>query len=256
MHPFIAIGDRVLLDSWEVMTGIGLLVGGLVAWAALRKTLGPVRALVLVLAVTATAVLGGRLSCHLLRPTTCPLDLAAFLRGGESLFGALGLAALLLPVAVRLLPALSFWTAADAFALGVPAGLVFARIGCYMKGCCWGTPIPEGHPLRGISVRLSDYHLVAVHPVQLYSAAAALLIFVVLLGFRRRSPQPGLPAAAFLLLYGIARFVLEYYRGDALPGRVLPGLTLHQELSLLLVAVGTALLRARTAGALSPRPPR
>ena len=124
-------------------------------------------------------------------------------------------------------------------ALGVPLGLSLARIGCYMKGCCWGTPIPEGHPFYGAPGKLIRNSLVTLHPVQLYSAAAALAIFGILLAVRRRWKAPGLLTALFMLLYAAARFSLEFFRGDtpALFGR----LTLYQGICILLFSAGICL---------------
>ena len=116
----------------------------------------------------------------------------------------------------------------------------FARVGCYMKGCCWGTPIQEGHPFFGLSVKLIRNSLLTLHPVQLYSAAVALAIFCILLALRRRSKTPGMLAALFLLLHAAARFFLEFFRGDT--PTLFAGLTLSQGVCILLFVAGSFLL--------------
>ncbi len=112
-----------------------------------------------------------------------------------------------------------------------------------MKGCCWGTPIGEEHPFHGLSVKLVRNSLLTLHPVQLYSAAAALAIFCILLALRRRSKTPGLLAVFFLLLYAAARFFLEFFRGDT--PALFAGLTLSQGICILLFLAGSFLLFLR-----------
>jgi phosphatidylglycerol:prolipoprotein diacylglycerol transferase len=53
-----------------------------------------------------------------------------------------------------------------------------------------------------------------LHPVQLYEAALAALIAVALVAFYRRRPHPGRVVLAFFVLYPVARFTVEFWRGD------------------------------------------
>jgi phosphatidylglycerol:prolipoprotein diacylglycerol transferase len=248
MFPFIRLGERVVLDSWEVMVSLGILAGGLVAFLALRGETGRARACMLAASMAVGAVLGAHLSYWLLHPGMVrwgPERLFIFWRDGHSLIGAPIFCALLLLLISRIVPSVPFWTTADAFSLGAPLGLFFARIGCYMKGCCWGTPIEPGHPFCGVSVRLIRNTLVSLHPVQLYSAAASLAVFCILLAFRRRQRTPGALTALLVLLFAPARFFLEFFRGDT-KGASFPGpLTLHQGICVLLLPVGILLLFRR-----------
>lgn len=244
MVPFIPLGDRILLDSWRVMVTLGILGGSLVSLWILKPEIGRARAWIVVALMAVGALFGAHLAHWLLRPALYqdPYRLLVFWRDGHSLFGAFGFCAFLLLLASRIVPGLPFWTTADAFSLGVPVGLFFARIGCYLKGCCWGTPIPEGHPFYGVSVKLLYNQVIALHPVQLYSAAAALAIFCTLLAFRRRQNTPGLLAALFLVLYSLARFFLEFFRGDTRGQTFLGVLTTYQLICVVLFLSGICLL--------------
>lgn len=243
MLPYIALGDRFLLDAWQLMVSVGIASGGLVAFLALRRRMGQVKALLLVVSMAVAAAFGAHLAHGLFHPGPARWDphrLFLFWRNGHSLIGAPAFCFLLLFLISRTVPGVSFWPSADAFSLGAPLGLFFARIGCYMKGCCWGTPIDEGHLFYGVSVKLVRNTLVTLHPVQLYSAAASLAIFCLLLGLHTRRRTPGVLTACLLLLYAPARFFLEFYRGDT---RALwANLTLHQWICILLVPTGTFLL--------------
>ena len=84
------------------------------------------------------------------------------------------------------------------------------------------------------------------HPSQLYEAVLeGLVIFAVLYALSRRvPPRPqGTFMGAFLTLYGIFRFLVEFVRvPDAQLGYLLGPITMGQLLSLPLVLLGVAVL--------------
>ena len=92
----------------------------------------------------------------------------------------------------------------DLFALALPAGEAVGRIGCWFNQCCYGAvcDLPWAAAQHG-ALR---------HPAQLYSSAAALCIFGVLLALRGRLWREGDLFRAYLLLYGAARFGIEFFR--------------------------------------------
>jgi phosphatidylglycerol:prolipoprotein diacylglycerol transferase len=119
----------------------------------------------------------------------------------------------------------------------VSPGLFFGRIGNFINGELWGkvTTVPWGFRVDG-QVR---------HPSQLYEAALeGLLLFVIMWWFTSR-PRPRLaPSGLFLLLYGSARFAVEFVRvPDQHIGYLAGGwLTEGQVLSVPMIIVGAALL--------------
>ncbi|HEY8385565.1 MAG TPA: prolipoprotein diacylglyceryl transferase family protein, partial [Porticoccaceae bacterium] len=83
------------------------------------------------------------------------------------------------------------------------------------------------------------------HPSQLYQAfLEGLVLFLVLFLFSRRPRPIGVISGLFLALYGVARFVVEFFREpDAHIGFDLLGwMTRGQLLSLPMVAVGLGLV--------------
>ena len=77
---------------------------------------------------------------------------------------------------------------------------------------------------------------IPLHPTQLYDAGAELIILAVLLFTERKGkPFAGRTFWLYLLLYGISRFIIEFYRGDPNRGTVMAGLSTSQFVSLLLV---------------------
>src|SRR4029077_5606431 len=65
---------------------------------------------------------------------------------------------------------------------------------------------------------------VPLHPVQLYESAVCLALFGLLMWLSRRRRRDGDIIAADPLLSAVARFVLEFFRGDADRGFVFGGL--------------------------------
>lgn len=115
---------------------------------------------------------------------------------------------------------------ADVLAPSVSAAHVFGRLGCFMVGCCYGKPWPGGVHFPPDSVAYTELlgkgHVLvgagttyALHPTQIYEAAGELVIFVALSWLWRRRHTPGSVALAYAFGYGLLRFVVELFRGDA-----------------------------------------
>jgi phosphatidylglycerol:prolipoprotein diacylglycerol transferase len=94
---------------------------------------------------------------------------------------------------------------------------------------------------------------VHLHPTQLYESFAALLIFLFLFRLHRRKRFTGQVIAAYAVLYGLLRFLVEFVRddprGDIWGLTTLTGLSTSQLISLLVVVGGAVFLylRARRA---------
>jgi phosphatidylglycerol:prolipoprotein diacylglycerol transferase len=135
----------------------------------------------------------------------------------------------------------------DVLAPGAALGFVVNRVGAFCGGAAWGTPthLPWGVVYRSVVAYLW-YRVplgVALHPVQLYDAAVSLILFVLLLWMGgRRGLRPGEVAGTWLFLYGLARFFLEFLRGDPARDPLLgSAVTLAQVLSVAAVVAGGAL---------------
>ena len=158
----------------------------------------------------------------------------------------------------------------DLFAVAVPLGQAFGRVGCFLNGCCHGrvadTALSVRYPARsmpwleqvesGALAPFSDGSLpprsLPVLPTQLFEAAACLALFAALWWlFRRLHPVsdagrpsrfPGAVAAAYFLGYGAIRFADEIFRADE---RLHFGwFSISQTISMALWALGLALLAA------------
>jgi phosphatidylglycerol---prolipoprotein diacylglyceryl transferase len=109
----------------------------------------------------------------------------------------------------------------DAFAPGLAIGHCIGRLGCFAAGCCYGKPtdhwwgVKFTNPLAQqlVGTPLNQ----ALEPTQLFESAAELGIFLLLMWMFNRKKFDGQIFGAYLFLYGIARFFIEFLRGD--PGR-------------------------------------
>jgi len=173
-----------------------------------------------------------------------PLDIFKVWKGGFVAYGGLFLPVVVFALWVRRqkMPALL-----TADILAPPIVLVFAvaRIACFLNGCCFGRPTQSflGVVFPPGSVAYGFYPGVALHPTQLYLCASALVVYGLIMLFEtrlRRCYFTGLSAAIFLVLYPLARFIVEFFRGDFRGGALL-GLSVSQCLSLVLIAFGVAI---------------
>ena len=89
----------------------------------------------------------------------------------------------------------------------------FGRIGCFLAGCCYGreTNLPIGVVFPENSLGPAG---VKVLPTQLFSSAGDFLICGILLLYARRSKRTGDVGALYMLLYGVGRFIIEFFRND------------------------------------------
>ena len=87
------------------------------------------------------------------------------------------------------------------------------RLGCFFAGCCYGR---ETDSWFSITFTHSDFapNGVKLLPTQLMSSAGDFLICGLLLLYAGRKPKEGQVAAGYMVLYGIGRFIIEFFRND------------------------------------------
>jgi phosphatidylglycerol:prolipoprotein diacylglycerol transferase len=134
---------------------------------------------------------------------------------------------------------------ADCYVPGLALGHAIGRLGCFAAGCCWGGVCPYpwavtftdpyAHDIVGVPLN------VPLHPSQLYECAALLVICGILLAVFRRSRFAGQTFASYLMLYGGARFLLEYTRDLSDDPVFFHLLSLSQIVALCLIPAGAAI---------------
>jgi len=115
-------------------------------------------------------------------------------------------------------------------------GYAIGRMGCFLNGDDYGRPsavpwamaFPKGTPPT----------IERVHPTQLYEVVAGILMYLILNRLKDRVTRPGALFGLWLVLAGLERFAVEFYRTNE-PG--LMGMTLAQWISIGLMLSGAAL---------------
>ncbi len=146
---------------------------------------------------------------------------------GRSFYGTVFLLPLVMPLMARLMNAPKGWTM-DASAVGVSYVSVLMKIVCYYDGCCGGK-------LMGYD----KYGWAVYFPSQIAESVAAFVIgtFLLILLIRRIGENRLYPL--FMVIYGIARFILHCFR-DTEPFWF--GIPAGNIWSIVSVCVGAALL--------------
>jgi phosphatidylglycerol:prolipoprotein diacylglycerol transferase len=173
-----------------------------------------------------------------------PGELLSLVRAGGVFYGGL-IAAVAVAFWLVRRYGLPIWTTADLFAPGIALGHVIGRLGCLLAGCCYGRPtdvpwaITFTDPVAAANVGTPLG--VPLHPTQLYDAGAELLIMIVLLATERKGRVfAGRTFWLYILLYGVSRFVVEFFRGDERGSMM--GLSTSQFISVVAVPLAVGML--------------
>jgi phosphatidylglycerol:prolipoprotein diacylglycerol transferase len=215
--------------------GLAYMAGLLLGWVYIKQLLrmdrlwpggnppfAPERVDDLLLMMTVGVLLGGRLGYVLFYEPRFflahPVQIPAVWNGGMSFHGALlGSVLAILWFARR--AGVNAWSVMDLCAAATPMGLFFGRLANFINAELWGRPtsVPWAMVFPGAGPE-------ARHPSQLYEAfLEGLVLFAVLAWLTRARlalKRPGFTAGAFLLGYGLARSICEYFR-EPDPGHIL-----------------------------------
>jgi phosphatidylglycerol---prolipoprotein diacylglyceryl transferase len=111
------------------------------------------------------------------------------------------------------------WKVADVVAPFIALGEAITRIGCFMNGCCFGTPtsLPWGVVFPDDSFSAAVFGSVPIQPSQLYLSCLAFAIFVFLLWFEKRKRFEGQLFWTCVFVLAVARALVDFtrYYGDS-----------------------------------------
>jgi phosphatidylglycerol:prolipoprotein diacylglycerol transferase len=138
-----------------------------------------------------------------------------------------------------------FLQVSDTLVAPLALGLAIGRWGCLMGGCCYGKPCslpwaiiyPAGaNPVAGMRV----------HPSPIYESIISLIICGIIYLAIRRQAKTGIATAIWFTLYPLARFLLEFLRGDEVRGFVYQGasfsISTSQFIGLIVMACAIGLM--------------
>ena len=121
----------------------------------------------------------------------------------------------------------------DAFAFVLPLCMAIQRVGCLMRGCCFGKPTDLPWAIK-YSFGSMPYHVhlnsglidpisntsLAIHPTQLYQIIYCLAIVFIIWRIRKFWKAPGNLFFSSVILYGVFRFLSEFFRDPAADGNL------------------------------------
>lgn len=107
----------------------------------------------------------------------------------------------------------------------IPLFHAVGRIGCFFSGCCYG--------INGF-------------PIQLVESGINIIIFIILCCILNRDKKYFLTSAVYFLTYGTVRFILEYFRGDSIRGKLWIFSTSQWISLLIIIPLGIYNLCVRT----------
>lgn len=135
---------------------------------------------------------------------------------------------------------MDFWELVRFVIPTIPLGYFFGRIGNFINGELYGraTDVPWGMYFP------RDPDGLLRHPSQLYEAALeGLVLFAILWLLRKKKFFKGFFLGLYIIGYGIARFLVEFFREPDLHlGAVLGWLTMGQVLSVCMIVGGGVFL--------------
>ena len=256
MHPILfEVGGFPVYTYGLLLAGAYLLGLQFALVRARARGLDPNRIMDLGIWIIISALAGAKLLLLIVDRGKFPMTTTGMMdlvRSAGVFYGGL-IAAVVVALGYLWRHRMPIWTVTDVFAPGIALGHVIGRFGCLFAGCCFGRPttVPwaitfhNEFAAQNVGTTLD----VPLHPTQLYEAGAELLILGFLLMFERKGrPFPGRTFWAYMLLYAVSRFIIEFYRGD--PRGMVGSLSTSQFVSILLAPIAIIMLvvLARSAG--------
>lgn len=247
MYPQLFHYGRFFLPTYGLLVATGVLLG---LWISVRNAakqgIDPDKAwnfgiLVVLCGIVGAKVLYVIYDWNTYQHWTDIFSLSTLQAGGVFSGGLIGaLIAAVWYIRQQHMPALA---TCDAFAPGLAIGHAIGRLGCFAAGCCYGKPTDAWWGVtftNPVANKLVETPLnVALQPTQLFEFAVELANFFLLTWMLKRKKFDGQVFGAYLILYGVARFLIEFLRGDPGRGEVFGGaLSGTQLIALGLVVLG------------------
>lgn len=153
--------------------------------------------------------------------------------GGLVFYGGF-IGAVLISIVYTRVTGLKFWKSSDILAPAIPFGHALGRLGCFSAGCChgracdlpWAVTFTNPDSLAPLNVPL--------HPTQLYESFTNLMIFLFIINYKRYKRFDGQVFWTYVIVYAIARSILETFRGDYRGAQIFGIFSTSQFVALLL----------------------
>lgn len=142
-----------------------------------------------------------------------PLEILAFWHGGIGIIGFL-LGASVAGFWYCRRRGISVMKFGDTLAPGIALGQTLGQFACLANGDSWGKSTDLPWAITYTDPRALAPVNVPLHPIEVYEMAAYLGVFLLVWLSRKRFETKGLVFSVYLGAYGVARFSMEFFRGD------------------------------------------
>ncbi len=239
MYPTVCnIYGKFQISSFSCAIAIGILV---FIWLATRdkkliKLISKDDFVNLTIETAIFAIIGGRLLEVIIdyKNYHSFYDVISIWQGGATVLGNIIVAILygawyLKRRSIPIIPVL------DRAAIYVPIIHAFGRIGCFLVGCCFGTPtnLPWAIIYKNPEI-IAPIHT-AIHPTQIYSALTFFGIFLFMKFVASKFfTKTGQLLLCYIVLSCTERIIIDFFRGDRINIQVLSS---HQWISILVIII-------------------
>lgn len=241
MYPILFKLGPITIYTYGFALAVGFLAATwLVYHEAGKEGLDTEKLSNLVFYAILSGIIGSRVLFILMNPSEYlvhPLKIFKLWEGGLVFYGGIlgGILATLFMMKKYRLP---YWKTLDILAPGLIMAQAIGRMGCFMAGCCYGKSSDVPWAVIFKNPKTLAPIGIPLHPTQLYHSIANLTVFCVLFYImRKRKSFSGQIFSLYLCLYSLARFWVEFFRGDSriyIMGR----LNLTQGFSLMIFLSG------------------
>jgi len=243
VRPILIQFGEIALPSYGIMLVTSFIAAILyVRRAGKRFNVSPMIIENLAFYVMVGVIIGGRLLYVIFHWSQYENDLLGIIRiwqGGMMFFGGF-IGALIAGIIYLRKEKTSVLKVADIIAPAIALGSFFTRIGCFLNGCCFGSPsiLPWAikFPTHCVAGR-SPVGQYSLHPTQLYSSIFGLALFFFLNKRLYKPHKIGTVFSLYLIFSGAFRFgvdFIRYYENAA-------NFWINQVISFAIVGIGIIL---------------
>jgi phosphatidylglycerol---prolipoprotein diacylglyceryl transferase len=142
-----------------------------------------------------------------------PWEIFAVWSGGIGIIGSL-IGGFLVAVWFCRTRKMSLLKFGDTLAPGIALGQTVGQLACLLNGDSYGRPTDLPWAITYTDPRSMAPLNIPLHPIEIYEMAAYFLIFLLVWNIRKHKRLDGFTFFTYLAGYGVARFVVDFFRGD------------------------------------------
>ena len=218
MYPVLLQLGNFELRSYGVIVALSFLVGLWVSSKeAERKGLDPKAIQDFAFYALLGGIIGARIYFILFSEPAYflahPWEILAIWHGGIGVIGSLlGGAAVAIWYCRK--KNISFLKFGDILVPGIALAQTVGQFACLLNGDSYGRPTDLLWGITYTDPRSLAPLNIPLHPIEIYELVAYFGVFLIVWKVRKQDQADGFTFLAYLLAYGVARFVVEFFRGD------------------------------------------